>query len=201
MDKLNKDVLAEISKKIDDAQKDDTPFLINQGDDTPLAIVGDANKTKVKRNDYKIRFNFPEGLLQEVPEGAIHGVGCIYLEEEFKDRLVTPSQQLIMMDCSITLLEFFHELKEDGTLEKSTENQLFKRFARAGEKLHLAIYEFVATFLGIPDNLAGYMMVGSVMSALIAIIDNHPELINESEIFLESSGSEPVKTETMSEKK
>lgn len=191
---MDKVTLLDIANKIENAKNDDTPYLVNKGEkDEPLAIVGNANKTQVKMNDYTIRFQFPEGLLTELPERAISKNGAIYLEEVFKDKIVTPSQQLIMMDCSIVLLEFFHELKEDGTIERSTENQLFRRFARAGKELHMAIYEFVATFLGIPENLSGYMMVGSTISTFAQILDNHPELINESEIFLASSGESDVK--------
>lgn len=181
---FNTNDLNDIAKAIDNAQYDDTPYLINEGDkDKPLMIVGDANKTEVKKNDYKITFMFPDGLLKDIPDNAKVLNDRVYLQQEFKDQFISPSKNLKMQSSVMKVQEFYFDLKKDGSIEKLSEKELFHRFADLSENFIDAVYNFVAMFLNIPEGLIQYMLVGSVIHAFMDIANNHPEVINESELF------------------
>ena len=48
----------EMKKKMDEAEEDTTPYAITDGDE--ISVVGDPNKTEIKKNDYVILFAYPQ---------------------------------------------------------------------------------------------------------------------------------------------
>jgi len=175
-----KDFLA-INNQIKKTNEDSTPFLISK--DEELIVVGDANQTIVKRNDYTIKFRMLKEDLEVIPDGA-QEVGDYYVFSLIFDGItITPRSDLKIVDAIFKILPFFNQLKEDGSIEDSSREELLSIFAHAKEEIHLAMYNLVATFLGIDDHLGEHMLPFSVVGALNQLIDNHPEIFNEADVF------------------
>lgn len=171
-----------IGERLKSMEKDTTPFPVVDG--KKISVVGDANRTEVKRNDYEIKFRIPKEMLGgDMPKGA-RQVGDFYVfTVKYKDVSVTPRNDLKIVDAIFKLLPFFKKIKDDGGVEELDEEELFSVFAYAHEEVHLAMYNLVATFLGISDQMGEYMLPVSVIKALYGIMDAHPEIFNEADVF------------------
>lgn len=170
-----------IGEKIKKTNEDTTPFaVVKEG---KLSVVGDANQTEVKKNDYTIKFRFPKELFPEGLEKAT-SVGPYYVVAvEYKGVSITPRNDVKIMDAIFKILPFFNKLKEDGGIEELSNEEILSIYAYANDEVHLAIYNLVATFLGINDQMGEYMLPFSVLTALNQIIDTHPEVFNEADVF------------------
>lgn len=173
--------LLSINDKLKKINEDDTPFPVVK--DEEVAVVGNANKTEVKKNDYTIKFRVPISAFSEKPTNATV-VGPHYVfSVDFPDVAITPRSDLIIVDAIMKIAPFFKKLKENGNVEDLTDEEMLSVFAYAGEEVHLAIYNLVATFLQVGDEIGPYMLPFSVIGALNQIIDNHPEVFNEADAF------------------
>ncbi|MGM0175686.1 hypothetical protein [Enterococcus sp. DIV0800] len=173
----------DLAKKVKEAGKDETPYL-NIEEKTAI-VIGDANKTEVKKNDYTIKFRMPMSMFTERPEGGEPvGKGAYWLiTKTFEEISITPRKDLILSDAIMKLVPFFHDLKEDGSMEEYSDAELFSIFAMAGDEIHLAMYNIAATFLGVDDVLAEYMLPGYVIGCVAELVENHPEIFNEAGDF------------------
>ena len=171
-----------IGERLKSMEGDTTPFPVVDG--KKISVVGDANRTEVKRNDYEIKFRIPKEMLgNDIPKGA-QQVGDFYaFTVKYKDISVTPRNDLKIVDAIFKLLPFFRKLKDDGSVEEMGKEELFSMFAYANEEIHLAMYNLVATFLGINDRMGEYMLPMSVIHAVVGIMDAHPEIFNEADVF------------------
>lgn len=175
------DEMLAISEKLKKTNEDTTPFAVVK--DQKVSVIGDANKTGVKANDYEIKFRMPKDMFSEPPEGA-KAIGPFYMfSVSYKNIAVTPRSDLKIVDAIMKILPFFNKLREDGGVEELSHEELLSIYVTAGDEVHLAIYNLVATFLGISDQFGEYMLPFSVISALNKIIDTHPEIFNEADVF------------------
>ena len=175
-----KDFLA-VNNKLKKTNEDTTPFLVSK--DEELIVVGDANQIEVKSNDYTIKFRMSKDEFETKPEGA-EEIGHFYVFSLVYEGIsITPRSDLKIVDAIFKILPFFNELKEDGDIEDLSREELLSLFANAKEEIHLAMYNLVATFLGIDDHLGAHMLPFSVIGALSQLIDNHPEIFNEADVF------------------
>lgn len=170
-----------IGEKLKKTYEDDTPFpALNEGQ---LTVMGDANKTEIKSNNYTIKFRFAQEMFSEMPENA-KAVGPFYVVTvEYEDVTITPRNDLKIIDSIMKVIPFVKKLKEDGSMRELTNEEMFSMYAYAGEEIHLAVYNLVATFLGINDKMGEFMLPGSVVIALNKIIETHPEIFNEADVF------------------
>lgn len=170
-----------ISNKLKKTNEDDTPFAIVK--DQEVSVVGDANKTEVKTGDYSVKFRVPQSQFEHKPEGAKE-VGMYYVfSVAFDDVMITPRADLKIVDAIMKITPFFNKLKENGEIEAFEKEELLSIFISAGDEIHLAIYNLVATFLGIDDQMGEYMLPFSVIENLNKIMENHPEVFNEADVF------------------
>ncbi|MGL4695178.1 hypothetical protein [Enterococcus larvae] len=170
-----------ISDKLRKTNEDETPFAVVK--EQEISVIGDANKTEVKTDTYSIKFRMPMAMFDEKPEGAKE-VGQAYVfSVDFESVTITPRSDLKVIDAIMKIMPFFNELTDGGEVQEFTKNELISVFVSAGDEVHLAIYNLVATFLGIDDQMGEYMMPFSVIESLNKLIDNHPEVFNEADVF------------------
>lgn len=178
--------MLELGKKMKETHKDETPFPVND-DKTKITVVGNANLTQVKKNNYVIKYRMDKSIFDETgeqpPENA-KLIGQWYIFSiTYNNISITPRQDTKIMAALFDIIPFYNNLKEDGGIESKTENEIIELYLKAGDVFHLALYNFVAAFLGIDDFSGQYMLPGSVLRATHQILDNHPELFNEADIF------------------
>ena len=84
----------EMKKKMDEAEEDTTPYAITDGDE--ISVVGDVNKTEIKKSDYVILFAYPqkpqwkERLKSEGVSIKAETPNYIVVEKTYKDVWVPP---------------------------------------------------------------------------------------------------------------
>lgn len=170
-----------ISNNLKKTNENDTPFAVVK--DQEVSVIGDENKTEVKKADYSVRFRVPQTHFEQKPEGAKE-VGSYYVfSVAFGDITITPRSDLRIVDAIMKIIPFFNKLKENGDMEDFSKEELLSVFVGAGDEIHLAIYNLVATFLGIDDQMGEYMLPFSVIENLNKIMENHPEVFNEADVF------------------
>jgi len=192
----------DLKNKTDKANEDNTPYPVVDG--ANISVFGDANLTKVKKNDYTIVFGFPKdkkmcekyGLPYYDTKPPEAEETPLYYEftVNYDGVAITPRSNLGIVGATMDFLKFFRELKEDGGVEKLEKVDVAMRFMRAGKDVQLAMYNLAATFLDIDDKYATWMEPLSVCATVGKVLDEHPEIVNEAERFLLSSTGEPATT-------
>lgn len=170
-----------IAKKMRDTQNSDVPFAVITQEE--VKVVGDANKTEVKKNDYEMSFRVPVSMFEKMPPDAVV-IGSNYkFKVKYENITITPRQDLKIVDAILRLQPFFNQLNEDGKVAERTNEELLHVFAYAKEDILLSMYQLVATFLNIDDVLGEYMEPFSVIGCLNQLMDNHPEIFREADVF------------------
>lgn len=99
MDKFTINDWLDINKSLEKAREDDTPHaVLNNGN---LAVVGDANKTEVKKVDYQIKFRFEEGELQTYPKNAKKVGKYIMFTIDFEDIHINPRKDMLLVESAL----------------------------------------------------------------------------------------------------
>ena len=99
MDKFTINDWLDINKSLEKAREDDTPHaILNNGN---LAVVGDANKTEVKKVDYQIKFRFEEGELQAYPKNAKKVGKYIMFTIDFEDIHINPRKDMLLVESAL----------------------------------------------------------------------------------------------------
>ena len=180
-----KDFLA-IKEGIKQAQEDSTPYPIVNEDN--IIVAGDANKTQVKRDNYQIVFKITEDMIKDFPydPAEVEKKGNFYrVVVNFKNKTITPRNEMRLVATATQLMPFFNELKENGEITEFKDQDAVEVFLKHYGEFDLAIYNLVASFLGIDDYYGEYMLPIPVLTAMTQLINNHPELFNEADGFFE----------------
>ena len=175
--------LTDIKKKLEEAQNDDTPYTLVTDDE--IMVVGDPNKTEVKTHDYTVKFRFPESLLDSVPHDPDVKIVCgqFITDIEFKDVSVIPRNDLKIVGGIAQFLPFFYEITEDGNLEDRTTEELAQIVINMSDEVMDGIYNIVAAFLDIDNELKDRMLATSVLETLGDLIHDFPQVFNEADGF------------------
>ncbi|GCF92503.1 hypothetical protein NRIC_03940 [Enterococcus florum] len=173
-----------IKQGVEQAQEDTTPFALVT--DNEVVVTGDANKTEVKKNTYLIEFKLREDMVKAFPyevKSAKQKGSFWLVQVEFKDRAITPRNEIRLLSAGKKLLPFFNKLTENGDVTELDDKEAGELFVHYYDQFDLAIYNLVAVFLGIDDYHGEYMMATSVFEVMMQLILNHPEFINEVDGF------------------
>ena len=192
--------LAKISKAMDKAREDTTPFAVYDPKSDEMAVYGDANKTEKKSMDVNITFRFNKAEFEELGfpkdmETEIIG-NNVQFSAEFKDVSINPRNNSKLIEYMLSIIPFFENLSDNWNglhdEKEMTENEkakvnierriaMYRAFNESSDEAQLAMYNLVATLCGIPDNLAAHMLSNNVIEAVGEIFYTYPELVNEAE--------------------
>jgi len=175
--------IVKIAKKIEETQNDDTPVAIIDQDSQDITIVGDPNKTEKKEpKSYIVRFRLPADKYEK-PEKAQVLTSVYIVDVKYDNIDITPRNDVKIVNSILKVKPFFEKLSESGETESRTNEEIIEMFAKVGDEVMLALYNLVATFLGIDDEMGQWMMPFSVIHVLEEIIVEHPEIFNEADYF------------------
>lgn len=178
---ISQEEFLKIANNLKKAEEDDTPFVVVK--DNEIAVVGDANKTQQKKRDYVISFRFPMSDQRYLtPESRIIK-DCYITDIIYKDVFVNPRKDLEVIGAMMTILGYYKKIKEDGTIEDRTPEDLFKLFALMESDVVDAMYKFVSVVLGVNEELVDNMLASSVINTCSKIIEDYPEIVNEADVF------------------
>jgi len=106
--------ILKIEDAIDTARDDDTPYAVYGRDDTEvIEVIGDPNKTEVKKSNYNIKFRYTlEELNGNIPEGAeVIARRFVVFNHRFDDITLNPAKDLTVVSCMMDIFPFFAELE------------------------------------------------------------------------------------------
>lgn len=178
--------LMKIQEAMREAEKNDTPFAIIDGEGG-VSVVGDANKTELKKYSYTVKFRIPSQFASMLGKNGKEIVGGKYTVAEivYPDVYISPRKDVILLNCLNDVKGFLIEVLPDGETKDRSEDELRSIIlSNITNKVVLnAMYEFVGTAIGVSDALIPMMMFESVFENFLKLIGDFPELINEQDFF------------------
>ena len=125
MDKFTINDWLDINKSLEKAREDDTPHaVLNNGN---LAVVGDANKTEVKKVDYQIKFRFEEGELQAYPKNAKKVGKYIMFTIDFEDIHINPRKDMLLVESALGIYPIITALTNVVETRNSQIEEMLKK--------------------------------------------------------------------------
>lgn len=177
--------LMKIQEAMREAEKNDTPFAIVDGQGG-VSVIGDPNKTELKKYSYTVRFRVPSQFASMVGGGSeiVNGKYTV-AEIVYPDVYISPRNDLILINCLNDLKGFLVEVLPDGETKDRSASELAPIIlSNITNKVILnAMYEFVGTAIGVSEPLIPMMMYESVFENFVKLIGDFPELINEQDFF------------------
>lgn len=176
-----------IKDSMDKAEEDTTPYAaVSEGQ---IHIVGDPNKTEVKKEDFVIQFAYPntEFWRKQIDEKEIFNETPNYIgvEKHFKDVWVSPRLQTAIMTAFVELYAFFTTTMENGEVRDMTLDEIKIALRELNQEMVEAMCHAVGTILKIPPREEDFMLTTSTAVCLIKIVEAFPEVINGMDFFTE----------------
>jgi len=170
---------------VNEAEKDDTPYLAVVDDE--MHVLGDQNKTELKKHSYTLGFAFPntEANKKFIGEGNIikETENYLYFKRTFKDVFVPPRRHTAVLNTFVKLEAFFKQFGEDGELVPRTEAEVRAMLESINDEVEDAVYETVGKILGVSSEDMGYALISSVIEVFVKMCRDNPEILNEADIF------------------
>jgi len=164
---MKKEDVLEIAHKLNHTYQDDTPFLMRKGDQ--LFVIGNARKTALKKYEYTLEF--------ENESGEIY-------QEKFRDIYITPRRNFEIIDTILKLFIIFNKVNEDGTVVPRDEEELLYIFETEYELAFTYIQNVVEAMFEVELDTLEDVTPDSLIKVLNEVIDHHPEIFNEADIYL-----------------
>ena len=177
--------LKKIQEKMDDADKDNTPFVVIDGEDR-ISVVGDANKTEVKKKEYSVKFRLPSQYKDLIPNSEPILDGKYYVATvKFNDVMITPRKDLKIVSAITSMIPFLRDISPSGDVTNRKNNELEAIVSNWISRDYVvdAMYDLVAAMLEVDFVLKDMMVFESVLENTIAILNDFPEVLNESDFF------------------
>ena len=171
------DKYLEFKEGIEAAESDTTPFIIP---DEEIAVVGDANKTQLNCHDFEITFRIPV----KMEDGSVKQVKKT---KEYKGVYITPRMDTQVVKLLTKFLAYYNKPTEDGEVVPFTPEEIDHIRMTYDEEMLDIMYDTVGVVLKIAPELRECMLRASVEDAVVKILGQYPELVNEADTFFGSS--------------
>lgn len=193
MEMLNIDQVKELKGAMEEARKDDTPYMAV--DEDSIHIFGNPNKTEVKPADYTVKFIFPNSKeWRRKAEQNGDKIGdttedgrYFYCEREFKNVYLSPRNVGNAVSALVRIEQFMYEVTDNGELRDLSDSEIQSLMEVMNHELSDATYEVVASVLRIPYNEIEWMIPINTIENAVKIVYNNPSTVNESDLFFGSS--------------
>lgn len=190
--KTEAEQMTELLKVADEAKKDDTPYTAIV--DEEINVLGNPNKTEVKKHDYTVEFAIPnteenKALLEANGiEIKYESENYLRIQREYHDVFVPARRASDILEAFTRLQAFINKvtkLDDKGNLEISvrTDEELLEVMSELNNDIEDAIYRAVGTFFGLSEKDADSILLPSAIFNVINIALNNPEVMNGSEVF------------------
>lgn len=182
-----------MKKAMDEAENDDTPYAIMDTANDELQIVGDPNKTELKKYEYKIQFAYPntekwEKVLDDADVKVLKKTdNYLGVERTYKDVWVPPRSYMAVQTSFAELYQFMNVVSDDGEIRDLTDDEIIVALRMLDQEMMDAMYHAVATVLRIPQEEEEFMLPTLTMAAVMAMIKDFPEIINGMDFFSDKS--------------
>lgn len=180
-----------IKESLDDTIKDDTPFPVVTKDG--MRVIGDVNKTEVKYRDYSIEFHFDPmeieafGIDEDEIEGWVEGQAIVHMD--FDHVTIKPRYRLEVDAAIVKILPYFYNLNEETKkIGERSDDELVELVNDMCIEIGDDMYNLVAAVCRVDRRIVENMVWQSVVDTIVAIIQDFPEVFNESDATFQNPG-------------
>lgn len=191
MEMITLDQLDELKTAIEEAEKDDTPYIGIKDDE--LHVLGNPNKTEIKPADYVVHFAFPnteefrakaENNGDEI--GKTTEDGRYFLAKRiYKNVYLTPRRIGAVVSTLAQIESFLYKITENGEIKELSNEETQALLTVMNGELSDATYELVATVLRIPYDEMEWMLPLNTIENAVRIAVNNPSAVNEADLFFD----------------
>lgn len=193
MEMMSIENVTELKTAIEEARKDDTPYMAVDGNE--IHVFGDPNKTETKPANYTVRFIFPntEEWRKKAEQngdkiGKTTDDGRYFLcEREYKNIYLSPRNIGGAISALVRIEQFIYEVTDNGELRDLSMEEMQSLLQVMNHELSDATYELVASVLRIPYNEVEWMLPLNTIENAVKIAYNNPSAINEGDLFFGST--------------
>lgn len=184
---ITQDDFLKLQRAREFAEKDDTPFAVVANDE--IHVVGDANKTQVKKHDYTMMFYFPNEWKGRFDRASIlkEGLTHFAVEIDYTNITITPRNHVAATTALVELEPFFNKILDNGEVVDLTMEDVKELLRYMSDDMTKALYNAVGTILGVDKSIIPYMGIMDVMFTASLLIRDFPEAINEANQLFEFS--------------
>lgn len=186
MDYVTTDHMKQMSDALDNAQKDDTPFLsVANGS---AQVVGNPMKTEKKSYDYKVLFVIPKDWKDQIGGGRVVKENDYeaMVEAEFKNVFVPGRYRVDVITAVTGILPFLRKTTPNGNVEAFTIDEYGEIVKTLNSEVLDAIYNVVGTVLRIDPQFVQCMHPISAIVNALKMFNDVPDVMNEADLFTES---------------
>ena len=189
MEIISMEQLEGFKEAIEDAKKDDTPYIGIKNDE--LHVLGDPNKTEIKSADYVVSFAFPnnqEWRARATANGDAIGSttadGRLFRADRlYKDVYLSPRRVGAVISLLAQIESMLFQITENGELKELTSEQMMSILNTMNGEMSDICYEIVASVLRIPPEEVEWMLPMNTMLNAVKIAKNNPSSVNEADLF------------------
>jgi hypothetical protein len=185
--------MKKIQESMEEAHKDDTPFATATKEG--LVVMGDVNKTEPKYRSYEVEFHFDPlevekfHIDEEDIERYVDGQAVVHMT--FDDVTIKPRHRLEVDAAIVKILPYFYKISEEkNEVSERTDEELRDLVNDMCIEIGDDMYNLVAAVLRVDRRIVENMEWQSVMDTITKIIEDFPEVFNESESTFPSSGTD-----------
>lgn len=182
----------ELLKATEEAKQDDTPYVAIADDE--IHVLGDPNKTEVKKHDYEISFAFPNtaewksALEQSGDSIEKETENFLRVTRTFKNVWLAPRRASHVAEAFARLQAFLNKVTEtndEGEIEikQMSIEEMMDMMRDLNIETEEALYRAVGAFLGLTEQEREFMLLPSVIYNVVKITLDNPEVINGSDVL------------------
>lgn len=184
--------MSNIQQELEDANKDDTPFVVASKEG--ISVVGDVNKTEIKKRDFSIDFWFDADEIEKfnVDKSEIKkwADGKALVTMEYEDVSIKPRYRLEVDAAIVKIYPYFYSVNEETKrIGKRSNEELIDLVNDMSIEIGDDMYNLVAAVLGIDRRIVNDMDWESVETAVERILTEFPEVANSSESSFQDSSA------------
>lgn len=191
MEMISVDQLGELKTAIEEAREDDTPYIGIKDDE--LHVLGNPNKTEVKKADYVVRFAFPNTpewraraeTNGDIIKGTSKDKQFLMVERHFKNVFLSPRRMGSVVTALAAIESFLYKITENGEVKEMSRDEMMSLAQVMNGELSDATYDVVATVLRIPYDEEEWMLPLNTLENVVKIAQNNPSAVNEADLFFE----------------
>lgn len=182
------DNMTEIAEAMDKAQEDNTPFLSVSGDN--ISVIGDPQRTEPRNRDYTLTFGIPKEWKERLGKNVkiVSETDYEYaIEVTFKNVFVPARNRTKVTTAVAGLMPFLRRVTPAGNVETLSVDEYVEIARSLNDEVVDAMYEVLRTVFRLDEEIADCILLSSAQRTLVQLFYDLPGVINESDLFSESS--------------
>lgn len=188
---VNVNQLEGFKEAIEEAKKDDTPYIGMDGD--KIHVLGNPNKTEIKPADYEVFFAFPntkewrkrceqngDRIGKTTEDGRL-----FFASRTYKNIYLSPRRAGSVISILAFIESLLYSLHENGKVKELTQEEMRNAYKEIYHEASEASIELISTVLRIPYDEQEWIFPLKAVDIAVEMAMNNPSSVNEADGFFE----------------